>query len=79
MFIDRPKMGFGVPVKDWLRGPLYTWADELLDPGLLKEQGMLDPAIVERRWLAHQEGREDLSLQIWSILMFQAWLVAESR
>ncbi|SVC89266.1 uncharacterized protein METZ01_LOCUS342120 [marine metagenome] len=77
--IDRPKMGFGVPVKDWLRGPLHTWANELLDPKLLKEQGMLNPATVERRWHAHQEGREDLSLQIWSILMFQAWLVEESR
>ena len=77
--IDRPKMGFGVPVREWLRGPLRSWADDLLDPGLLKEQGILDPVIVQRRWRAHREGREDLALQVWSLLMFQAWLVEESR
>jgi len=77
--IDRPKMGFGVPVGEWLRGPLLPWADELLDPALLAEQGYLDPVIVERRWTAHRDGRADLTLQIWSLLMFQAWLVADTR
>jgi asparagine synthase (glutamine-hydrolysing) len=77
--IDRPKMGFGVPVGQWLRGPLRSWADELLDPALVKEQGLLDPVIVERRWSAHREGRADLTFQVWSLLMFQAWLVEESR
>jgi asparagine synthase (glutamine-hydrolysing) len=77
--IDRPKMGFGVPVGQWLRGPLRSWADELLDPALVDEQGLLDPVIVERRWSAHREGRADLTFQVWSLLMFQAWLVEESR
>ncbi len=76
--IDRPKMGFGVPVGQWLRGPLRSWADELLDPTLVKEQGLLDPVTVERRWTTHQEGRADLTFQVWSLLMFQAWLVEES-
>jgi len=75
--VDRPKMGFGIPVGQWLRGPLRAWADELLDPVLVGEQGFLDPSLVERRWNAHLEGRADLTLQIWSLLMFQAWLVTQ--
>jgi asparagine synthase (glutamine-hydrolysing) len=77
--IDRPKMGFGVPVGQWLQGPLRTWADDLLDPSLVKEQGLLDPTVVERRWRAHRDGQADLTFQVWSLLMFQAWLVEESR
>jgi len=75
--IDRPKMGFGIPVGQWLRGPLRSWADELLDPSLVNEQGLLDPAVVDRRWTAHRGGRADLTHQVWSLLMFQAWLVAQ--
>jgi|TARA_Y100000294_G_scaffold26862_1_gene22771 asparagine synthase (glutamine-hydrolysing) len=77
--IDRPKMGFGVPIGQWLRGPLRSWADELLDPALVKEQGLLDPAVVQQRWMTHRDGRADLTFQVWSLLMFQAWLVAETR
>lgn len=76
--IDRPKMGFGVPVGRWLRGPLRSWADDLLDPALVKEQGLLDPGEVESRWVAHRQGQSDLTEQIWPLLMFQAWLVAEA-
>ena len=75
--VDRPKMGFGIPVGQWLRGPLRAWADELLDPVLVREQGFLDPSAVERRWNAHLEGRADLTFQVWSLLMFQAWLVTQ--
>ena len=77
--IDRPKMGFGVPVGQWLRGPLRPWANDLLDPSLIREQGLLDPTAVERRWRAHSDGHADLTFQVWSLLMFQAWLVEESR
>ena len=77
--VDRPKMGFGIPVGTWLRGPLRSWADDLLDPVLVGEQGLLNPTEVERRWTAHRDGRADLTHQIWSILMFQAWLVEQSR
>jgi asparagine synthase (glutamine-hydrolysing) len=76
--IDRPKMGFGVPIGHWLRGPLRSWADELLDPVLVKEQGFLDPTAVHQRWTTHRDGRADLTHQIWSLLMFQAWLVEET-
>ena len=72
--IDRPKMGFGVPIGQWLRGPLRSWADELLDPVLIKEQGLLDPAIAHQRWITHRDGQADLTFQVWSLLMFQAWL-----
>jgi len=75
--IDRPKMGFGIPVGDWLRGPLRQWAGELLDPALVAEQGFLDPVMVQRRWDDHLAGRGDLVFQVWSLLMFQAWLVSE--
>ena len=77
--IDRPKMGFGIPVGQWLRGPLRSWADDLLDPTLVREQGLLDPLIVQQRWMDHRDGRADLTFQIWSILMFQAWLVGGLR
>ena len=77
--IDRPKMGFGIPVGQWLRGPLRSWADDLLDPTLVREQGLLDPLIVQQRWMDHRDGRADLTFQIWSILMFQAWLVGGPR
>ena len=77
--IDRPKMGFGVPVGQWLRGPLRSWAEELLCPALVKEQGILDPLIVERRWKAHRDGHSDLTFQVWSLLMFQAWLAENQR
>ena len=77
--IDRPKMGFGIPVGQWLRGPLRSWADDLLDPTLVREQGFLDPTVVQQRWLDHRDGRADLTFQIWSILMFQAWLVGGLR
>jgi asparagine synthase (glutamine-hydrolysing) len=77
--IDRPKMGFGVPVGQWLRGPLRSWADELLDPALVKEQGYLDDGEIHVLWAQHIEGQADHTDLLWSLLMFQAWLVAETR
>ena len=74
--VDRPKMGFGIPIGEWLRGPLCRWAEELLDPALIREQGFLNPTTVERRWVAHRDGVADLSFQVWSLLMFQAWLAS---
>ncbi len=76
--IDRPKMGFGVPVGQWLRGPLRSWADDLFDPSLVKDQGLLNPTAVRRRWVAHRDGHVDLTFQVWSLAMFQAWLIEES-
>lgn len=72
-FIDRPKMGFGVPVGSWLRGPLRAWADFLLDPQVITQDGLLNPKPIRDMWSAHQRGRVDLSFPLWTVLMFQAW------
>jgi asparagine synthase (glutamine-hydrolysing) len=70
---ERPKAGFGIPVGEWIRGPLRGWAEDLLDQQRLKEDGFFDPAIVHRRWQQHLSGQSDSTHAIWSILMFQAW------
>jgi asparagine synthase (glutamine-hydrolysing) len=70
---QRPKAGFAIPVGQWIRGPLRSWAEDLLDPGRMAAEGWFDPAIVQRRWRDHIEGRSDSTPAIWAILMFQAW------
>jgi len=70
---DRPKAGFAIPVGHWIKGPLRPWAEDLLDPQQMAADGWFDPAIVQRRWRDHVEGRSDSTPAIWAILMFQAW------
>jgi asparagine synthase (glutamine-hydrolysing) len=70
---DRPKAGFAMPVGEWMKGSLRDWAEDLLDPRRMAEEGWLDPQIVQRRWQAHLSG-QDATAALWSILMFQAWL-----
>ena len=70
---DRPKAGFSVPLDSWLRGPLREWAEELLDPSLIKEQGFFDNRIIEKVWQKHKQGNRRYHYYLWDILMFQSW------
>ena len=72
--IERPKMGFGVPIDAWLRGPLKEWAAELLSPKRLVEDGILRTLPIDVAWDEHQSGRRNRHHELWDVLMFQAWL-----
>jgi asparagine synthase (glutamine-hydrolysing) len=71
---ERPKQGFSVPLDSWLRGPLRTWADSLLDPTRLESDGYFRQKPIREVWAQHQSGHVNAGHQLWSVLMFQAWL-----
>src|SRR5579859_7149876 len=70
--VDRPKMGFGVPIYAWLRGPLRDWAEALLTPARLAAEGF-DPAPIRERWHQHLSGGTNWQYQLWCVLMYQSW------
>lgn len=72
--IERPKMGFGMPIGDWLRGPLRDLAEQTLSEARLRKDGLLNAAVARRVWQLHRDGVEDNANAVWSLLMLQLWL-----
>ena len=70
---ERPKQGFGIPIDTWLRGPLRPWAEELLDPTRLRNEGYLHPEPIQQLWQEHLSGTRNRQYELWDVLSFQAW------
>jgi len=77
--VTRPKMGFGVPINQWLRGELRDWAEDLLDEKRLQREGFFNPEPIRREWIRHISGKHDRHYGLWTILMFQCWIRKESH
>jgi asparagine synthase (glutamine-hydrolysing) len=71
---NRPKQGFGIPVGQWLKGPLRPWAESLLDERRLRREGFLSPGPIRRKWVEHLAGTHDRQSEIWAAVVFQEWL-----
>jgi len=72
--IERPKMGFSVPVGKWLRGPLKEWGADLLHASNTQSSGLLNKKVILSIWQEHQTGRYDHSQKLWALLMWLSWL-----
>ena len=70
---ERPKMGFGIPIGQWLSGPLRDWVEDLLDPAKLEKDGLLKAAPIRAAWDEHLSGYANNEVKLWTVLMYQAW------
>ncbi len=77
--VERPKMGFGIPLDSWFRGGLREWVEALLEESRLKREGYFDPAPIRAKWREHLSGRRNWQYWLWNVLMFQVWLGAHAR
>ncbi len=75
--VERPKMGFGVPIDSWIRGPLKEWAGDLLNESVLRDGGFFDPGAIRQKWDEHQAHERNWQYPLWNALMFQAWMQAQ--
>lgn len=75
--LNRPKVGFAAPVGQWIRGPLKSWAENLLDESAMHKQGYLNVPLVQKIWQEHKSGKRNWQYRLWHVLMFQAWLEKE--
>lgn len=73
VLFERPKMGFGIPVGDWIRGPMREWAEDLLSPSSIADGGWLNARVVRANWADHLSGKRNLVHRLWPVLMFLAW------
>ncbi len=75
--IERPKMGFGVPIGEWLKGPLKSWGESLISKDIIENAGLLDYNEIKNKWEEHQSGKRNWQYQLWSVLMFQDWYLKQ--
>jgi asparagine synthase (glutamine-hydrolysing) len=77
--MERPKQGFGVPIAEWLRGPLRDWAESLLNESRIRQEGFINAKLVRDVWRNHLAGRGNREHDLWCVLMFQSWLEANKK